>query len=107
MALLSTYQYLCPDKYLKVMNALFILIVSIFIGILFRNKDSFKPSGKIAGATVLLLLFVFGISIGANSYIIENISALGIQSLLLAMAGIAGSVTAVVIIRLKFKRDKQ
>ncbi|WP_300934530.1 LysO family transporter [uncultured Muribaculum sp.] len=89
------------------MNALFILIVSIFIGILFRNKDSFKPSGKIAGATVLLLLFVFGISIGANSYIIENISALGIQSLLLAMAGIAGSVTAVVIIRLKFKRDKQ
>ena len=89
------------------MNALFILIVSIFIGILFRNKNSFKPSGKIAGATVLLLLFVFGISIGANSYIIENISALGIQSLLLAMAGIAGSVTAVVIIRLKFKRDKQ
>ncbi len=89
------------------MNALFILIVSIFIGILFRNKDSFKPSGKIAGATVLLLLFVFGISIGANSYIIENISALGIQSLLLAMTGIAGSVTAVVIIRLKFKRDKQ
>ncbi|WP_290448095.1 LysO family transporter [uncultured Muribaculum sp.] len=89
------------------MNALFILIVSICIGILFRNKDFFKPSGKIAGATVLLLLFVFGISIGANSYIIENISALGIQSLLLAMTGIAGSVTAVVIIRLKFKRDKQ
>ncbi len=87
------------------MNALFILIVSICIGILFRNKDFFKPSGKIAGATVLL--FVFGISIGANSYIIENISTLGIQSLLLAMAGIAGSVTAVVIIRLKFKRDKQ
>ncbi|WP_302591146.1 LysO family transporter [uncultured Muribaculum sp.] len=89
------------------MNALFILIVSICIGILFRNKNSFKPSGKIAGATVLLLLFIFGISIGANSYIIENISALGIQSLLLAMAGIAGSVTAVVIIRLKFKRNKQ
>lgn len=85
------------------MIAVLILIISICIGTLFRNKPSVKPGGNLAGITVLLLLFIFGISIGADSSIMENISALGLQAFALAMAGIAGSVAAAVIINRIFK----
>ena len=43
---------------------------------------------------ILLLLFLLGISVGANESIVNNLTTLGGQALLIASAGTLGSVLA-------------
>ena len=51
-------------------------------------------SGKPISYTILLLLFLLGISVGANESIVNNLTTLGGQALLIASAGTLGSVLA-------------
>ena len=50
--------------------------------------------GKPISYTILLLLFLLGISVGANDAIVNNLTTLGGQAFLIALAGTTGSVLA-------------
>ena len=81
------------------------LISGMALGILLR-RGGVRPSilGKLMpvvsrGIMVLiyLLLFLFGIRLGADRDVVSNLSTLGWQSLLLCVAAMAGSILFTVI----------
>lgn len=72
-------------------------VISIFfggiiLGYVFKNISVLQKLGKPIFTTVLILLFILGISIGANEEIVRNFASLGSQALILALAGTLGSV---------------
>jgi uncharacterized membrane protein YbjE (DUF340 family) len=74
-------------------TVLAIMIVGIAVGFAIRKKQSLaKLNDKLTLWAIYLLLFMLGISIGANDTIINNLSKLGFSALLIALGGVAGSV---------------
>lgn len=72
---------------------IFCLILGILIGLLFKEKQAIvQISEKLSDWVIYLFLFFFGLLIGNNKVIVENFLKLGIQSLILAVGGIVGSV---------------
>lgn len=71
-----------------------IMFGGIAIGYILRRVELLQKIGKPISYTILLLLFLLGISVGANKEIVNNLAALGGQALLIASAGTAGSVLA-------------
>lgn len=77
----------------KMLSIIFCLILGILLGFLTREKRKIlQISEKLADGIIYLFLFFFGLLIGSNKIIIENFLKLGIQSLVLAIGGISGSV---------------
>ena len=66
----------------------------IAVGYFFRKVELLQKIGKPISYTILLLLFLLGISVGANESIVNNLTTLGGQALLIASAGTLGSVLA-------------
>lgn len=73
-------------------NILGMMLSGIVIGYFLRNFSGVEKIHKPIFITVILLLFMLGLSIGMNRLIIENLSSLGWQAMLLAIGGTAGSV---------------
>ena len=66
----------------------------IAVGYLFRRVEWLQRIGTPISYTILLLLFLLGISVGSNEAIISQLSRLGGQALLIAVATTTGSVLA-------------
>lgn len=64
------------------------------MGYLLRKVELLQHIGKPISYTILLLLFLLGISVGANDAIMSNLATLGGQAFILAFAGTLGSVLA-------------
>lgn len=75
-------------------NILILLLLGIASGYVFRNGGFLKNIDKSVSATVLFMLFVFGISIGNNSELMNNLGRYGIHAAILASFGTAGSLLA-------------
>lgn len=71
-----------------------IMFGGIAVGYLLRKVELLQKIGNPISYTILLLLFILGISVGANDAIVNNLAALGGQAFLLAFAGTLGSVLA-------------
>ena len=71
-----------------------IMFCGIAVGYFFRKVELLQKIGKPISYTILLLLFLLGISVGANESIVNNLTTLGGQALLIASAGTLGSVLA-------------
>lgn len=71
-----------------------IMFGGIAIGYLLRKVELLQKVGKPISYTILLLLFMLGISVGANDAIVNNLTTLGGQAFVLAFAGTLGSVLA-------------
>ena len=69
-----------------------IMFCGIAVGYFFRKVELLQKIGKPISYTILLLLFLLGISVGANESIVNNLTTLGGQALLIASAGTLGSV---------------
>lgn len=76
------------------MLVLLILIVSVLIGLLLRRWHWIRFVERSSTWTVWLIIFVFGVSLGSNETITNDFSQFGITAFLVAIAGIAGSVSA-------------
>ena len=70
-----------------------IMFGGIAVGYLLRKVELLQKIGKPISYTILLLLFLLGISVGANDAIVNNLT-LGGQAFLIALAGTTGSVLA-------------
>lgn len=66
----------------------------IAVGYLLRNRKELKNINKWIFRTIIILLFVLGASVGQNDDIINNLSTLGLQALMISLAATLGSVLA-------------
>lgn len=71
-----------------------IMFGGIAVGYFLRKIELLQKIGKPISYTILLLLFLLGISVGANPTIVNNLTTLGWQAFLIALAGTVGSVLA-------------
>lgn len=81
------------------------LLVGVMAGYALRHTAMQKRLGRTMPLTIWLMLFVFGVSIGADPLILGNIGDFGGQALLLCCAGMAGSIVFVAVVwRLFFSK---
>ncbi len=74
-------------------TVLAIMSAGIILGYLVRNKIRLiKYIDHSINIAIYLLLFLLGISVGANKTIMNNLGSLGLKALLLALGAVAGSV---------------
>ena len=68
------------------LKILAIMFVGIALGYLVRKVQGVERVSSTTMLTIVLLLFVMGCEIGSNPHIVENITSLGLEALLLAVA---------------------
>ena len=75
---------------------MFYLILTMFIGMaagfLMRRIKALTHIGKAISITIYVMLFFLGVKIGQDENILANLSSLGMQAMLLALAGATGSI---------------
>ena len=70
---------------------LIVLFIGVILGYVFRNVRHIKVVEKTEHYTVLVLLFVFGISIGSNHDLVSSIGYFGWQAIVIGVLGMIGS----------------
>lgn len=85
-----------------------IMVVGGAIGYAIRNKkNAAKYSEKACSYVIFVLLFSLGLLVGKNDTVMNNLSELGILSVIIAAAAIIGSVVcAWVLYKFYFKKIK-
>lgn len=79
---------------------LFLLLTGIGIGCLLRRIPTISHHiEKSTRYTIFLLLFIFGVSIGSNHSIIENLASFGIEAFIISILGIIGSFATVILFK--------
>ncbi len=82
------------------------MAAGIVLGFLARKDRRLSHVGKAISVTIYAMLFFLGVKIGADRDLLSNLSTLGLQALVLAVAGVTGSVLAAfVLYRLMFRKD--
>ncbi len=71
-----------------------LLLAGAATGYLFRGRTFFKAIDQSTAYTIYAMLFIFGITIGANEELINDIAKFGMQATLLALSAILGSIVA-------------
>ena len=85
-----------------------IRLVGALIGYRFRAVKELKKVEKSIFLTILLLLFIFGLKIGSDRELIQNLGEFGWQAFVLAAAGLAGSLLVLALVsHLFFKKGGQ
>lgn len=68
-----------------------LMVCGIILGYAFKEKN-LKFVQKFINYAIFLLLFLLGITIGANEDVMNNLDSIGLEALLITLAAIAGSV---------------
>lgn len=83
----------------KMVTVLILFAIGILIGRLLQNKEQIKrPLSTVSLIAILALLFYLGLSISSNPDILARIKEIGIVSLSIAVASVAGSITFVTLL---------
>lgn len=69
-----------------------IMVIGIIAGYFLRRIPDIKIIGKLITGFIFLLLFFLGIAVGHNEKIVNNLTTIGLQALIITMGAIAGSV---------------
>ena len=67
-----------------------LMVTGIILGYLFRERN-LKIVYKLINYAIFLLLFLLGITVGANGDIMNNLATIGYDALLITLAAVAGS----------------
>jgi len=74
------------------------LIAGLFLGYLLRQKKKINLA-KVTLGTILILIFALGFTIGSNNELLDSMSTVGLNALLMAALAIGFSVLFVALIR--------
>jgi len=87
-------------------EVLIIMTAGIIVGLLLRKKQNIvNYFNKSIIWFVVILLFLMGISVGVNNKIMDNLSSIGLQGLILSLTAILGSsVLSYIVYTLFFKK---
>lgn len=70
-----------------------IMTAGMLVGYFIRKRTTLiKINDKLIMYAIYLLLFILGLSIGANEVIMKNLPTLGLKALALTLGGVIGSV---------------
>ncbi len=75
-------------------TVLFITFSGVALGYLFRKAGWVRYLAKGITYTIWLLLFFFGLQVGANEQVVVNLDSLGLKALIISVAGVLGSCIA-------------
>ncbi|WP_291854732.1 lysine exporter LysO family protein [Marinilabilia sp.] len=85
-----------------------LFIVGIGIGLLFRKQSRFlKVTEPLISLAIFALLFFLGISVGTDPRIVQNITILGWQAILLSSGAILGSLFLARLAASFFRKDEE
>lgn len=79
-----------------------LMLLGMALGFGLRNLSCLARLPRAITPTILLLLFVLGLAVGGNKTLMANLPTLGGRALALTLAGVAGSLIGVLIIRRHF-----
>ena len=68
-----------------------LMVCGIILGYAFKERN-LKFVQKLINYAIFLLLFLLGITVGANGDVMNNLDSIGLEALLITLAAIAGSV---------------
>ena len=68
-----------------------LMVCGIILGYDFKERN-LKFVQKLINYAIFLLLFLLGITVGANGDVMNNLDSIGLEALLITLAAIAGSV---------------
>lgn len=68
-----------------------LMVCGIILGYVFKEKN-LKFVQKLINYAIFLLLFLLGITVGANGDVMNNLDSIGLEALLITLAAIIGSV---------------
>lgn len=106
--LISPDKYIVYQKLIYMFKILSIMFIGIGIGYLFRKISILQKTEKTISITILLLLFMLGISVGSNELIIKNIGKFGWQAIIISSLSLIGSLIATsLIVKLAKKGDRK
>jgi len=87
---------------------LIIMFAGVILGFILRKqKYIIMLVDKLTSISIYLLLFLLGLGVGNNELIINQFSQVGINAILLAFAGISGSVLLSYFVYKLFARDEK
>lgn len=73
------------------------MVIGAVLGFFLRKKE-FKDVLKIINLLIWLLLFILGLEVGSNPQIISGLAKIGVEALLITVAGVFGSAIAAFIL---------
>lgn len=74
-------------------TVLALMTAGIFIGWLLHHKKLFlKMVSQTTNWAIFLLLFLLGLSVGTNEKILTNFDKIGLQSIVITLFAVAGSI---------------
>jgi len=77
----------------NMLNAILFLLGGILAGRLFRKQLAFfKHLTKAQTVAIILMLFSLGLSVGVNHSVMDNLSSLGLQALIISFLCMGGSI---------------
>lgn len=80
-------------------TAISLMLAGMLAGFLLRRVTWLACLPRAITPTILLMLFVLGIAVGANDTLMGNLPTLGGRALALTLAGVGGSLLCVLAIR--------
>ncbi len=85
-----------------------IMILGIAVGYLIRRRSLLvKVNDKLIMYAIYLLLFILGVSIGANEIIMKNLPTLGLKALAITLGGVLGSIGLAWFTYVRFFKTKE
>ncbi|WP_165066032.1 LysO family transporter [Desulfovibrio sp. ZJ200] len=79
--------------------AIGIMFLGLLLGFLLRGQRLLTALTRCVTPAIMLLLFSLGVAVGGNETLMRNLPLLGGKALLLTLAGVAGSLACVAVIR--------
>lgn len=75
-------------------SIIFVALLGVVVGYLLRHIHSLQKIHTTITLTICFMLFVLGLSVGANAEIVHHLWEYGWQALLITVASMLGSVLA-------------
>ena len=83
--------------------AMGLMLLGMILGWLLRGRAWLGLLTRCVSPAIMLLLFSLGVAVGGNRELMNNLPLLGGKALLLTLAGVAGSLACVAVIRRWFR----
>ncbi len=87
-------------------KVLAIIVVGFCIGTLIRSERAPKRVSKVLNITIYILLLSFGIGVGANSDVMDNLDTIGLKALIITIGGVVGSCICASIIERRYFKNR-
>lgn len=68
-----------------------LMVSGIILGYILRNRD-LKIIQKLIMYAIFALLFLLGLSVGTNDKIMDNLSTIGLDALIITLGAVGGSI---------------